>query len=49
MIAAWWSQYGEFVEVRFFADWVEFEADREDTLETFTSYRLISVREVGLS
>lgn len=41
MIAVWWSQYGEYVDLRFYADWSAFEAERADVMETFSSYSVM--------
>ena len=41
MIAAWWLQYGEFVELRLYADWSAFEADRREVDEVFTSFSVM--------
>lgn len=41
MIAVWWSQYGEYVDLRFYPDWAAFEIDRADVEEMFTSYSVM--------
>lgn len=46
MIAVWWQQYGEFVELRFYRNMREFKRDRADVMESFTTFEVLSVARV---
>ena len=49
MIAVWWSQYGEYVELRLYPDEEAFYLDQDEVLSTFTSYAVLLAEPVSFS